>query len=193
MTESGEPQENTERDDLRPIVPPDFEVPLELVTKNTVLRPLSPEHNRSDLDAWSSSIAHIRATPGYGPPRRWPDGPMSLEENLGDINMHRLHFDQRVGFTYTVLDRPALDRAALDRAVLDRAALDQGGQGQSGEERVVGCVYIYDDQSGEHDVEVRSWVRADHAELDREVWLAVGAWLEAAWPFNSVLYAPRPD
>lgn len=165
------PQENTERDDLTPIVPADFEVPMELVTEHAVLRPLRGEHNQSDYDAWTSSIAHIKATPGFGPPRQWPEDGMSVEENLGDLEMHWQHFEQRVGFTYTVLDRSVLD--------------------ESQQQLVIGCVYIYDDQSGEHDVEVRSWVRADRAELDREVWLAVTAWLDTDWPFERVLYAPR--
>jgi hypothetical protein len=54
---------------------------------------------------------------------------------------------------------------------------------------VVGCLYIYEDRTGSHDADVRSWVRADRAELDREVRLAVSAWLADRWPFTSVAYA----
>ncbi len=160
------PRENTERNDLKPIVPTDFEVPLSLTTDHTVLRPLGPEHNQSDYEAWTSSIEHIRATPGFGPPRRWPIAELTLDENLRDCEIHRKHFDERVGFTYTILDR-------LD------------------EQHVLGCVYIYEDQTGEQDVEVRSWVRSDRAELDHEVWSAVSDWLGSVWPFDQVKYSRR--
>jgi hypothetical protein len=38
---------------------------------------------------------------------------------------------------------------------------------------------------------VESWVRADHAALDRAVHDAVIAWLERDWPFDSIEYTPR--
>jgi hypothetical protein len=38
---------------------------------------------------------------------------------------------------------------------------------------------------------VRSWVRADRAALDPVLHDAVLAWLERAWPFNLIEYAPR--
>jgi hypothetical protein len=39
---------------------------------------------------------------------------------------------------------------------------------------------------------VRSWVRADHADLDVDLWRAVSDWLDREWPFARVVYAPRP-
>ena len=66
------------------------------------LEPLGPRHNESDYAAWTSSIAHIQATPGF-PWGSWPHE-MSLAENLADLEMHERHFEKRVGFTYTVLD-----------------------------------------------------------------------------------------
>lgn len=149
-----------------PIVPAGFAVPRALVTEHTELRPLGAEHNLSDYEAWTSSIEHIRSTPGFGPGRSWPDPELTLEQNQADLEMHWRHFQERVGFTYTVLDRQQPDR-------------------------VVGCVYIYPDPSGDHPVEVRSWVVADRPELDVEVWRAVTEWLRTAWPFESFAYAPR--
>lgn len=67
-----------------------------------MLRPLGPEHNERDHAAWSSSIDHIRATPGFAE-RSWPH-PMSLAENLADLEAHARDFAERKGFTYTVLD-----------------------------------------------------------------------------------------
>ena len=87
------------------------------LTEQFRLEPLGPQHNESDHAAWTSSIEHIRATPGY-PDGRWPpaDG-MTLEENLADLRRHAGDFTRGVGFTFTVLDPDDND--------------------------VIGCVYIY--------------------------------------------------
>lgn len=144
---------------MRPVlfVPAGFEPPTSLVTDEFVLEPLGPQHNEADHEAWSSSIEHIRATPGY-PDGDWPpaDG-MSLEANLADLRRHAEDFDARRGFTFTVLD-PA-----------------DGG--------VIGCVYLYPPE-GAGDVIVQSWVRAGRAELDEPLADAVAAWLADAWPWQ---------
>jgi hypothetical protein len=147
-----------------PFVPGDFDVPWELVTAEFRLEPLGPQHNAGDYDAWTSSMAHIRATPGY-PDGSWPRQ-MAPEENLADLRRHAKDFAARTGFTYTVLAGP--------------------------EDRVVGCVYIYPTKDGAAGTaDVRSWVRADRAELDVPLYTAVSAWLADAWPFTAVRYAPR--
>jgi hypothetical protein len=144
-------------------VPDDFTVPRELVTAGFRLEPLGPEHNEDDYQAWTSSISHIRATPGFEG-RSWPAPEMTLAENLGDLERHASDFAARSGFTYTV-----------------RA-------GDSGE--IIGCVYIYPAADGSG-ADVRSWVSAGQAALDVTVYDAVSAWLSEAWPFTAVSYAPR--
>lgn len=145
-------------------VPEGFEPPPGLTGKGFVLEPLGPEHNERDYAAWTSSVEHIRATPGYEG-RSWPH-PMTLEDNLGDLEMHARHFAAREGFTYTVLDPETRD--------------------------VIGCVYVYPADDGVHDAQVRSWVRASRADLDVPLWRAVSDWLASgAWPFTNVLYASR--
>src|SRR5919204_2210611 len=67
-------------------VPPDFDVPLGLETSEFVLEPLGPEHNELDYDAWTSSMEHIAATPGY-PDGSWPRA-MTRDENLADLQRH---------------------------------------------------------------------------------------------------------
>ena len=143
-------------------VPDDFVVPRELVCKEFWLEPLGPEHNEGDYRAWTSSIPHIRATPGFDG-RQWPTE-MSLAENLGDLQRHASDFAARSGFTYTV-----------------RAP---------GSEEIIGCVYIYPLADGAG-ADVRSWVSADRASLDVALYEAVSEWLRSAWPFTSVTYAPR--
>ena len=115
-----------------PFVPDDFEPPLALDHEDFQLRPLGPEHNDSDYAAWTSSIDHIRATPGFVG-KSWPR-PMTLEENHGDLVRHAADFAGRTGFTYTVLE--------------------------PGTQTVIGCVYIYTSPTSDYDVRVKSWVRA---------------------------------
>jgi len=156
-----------------PFVPASFDPPTRLADAAFVLEPLGPRHNESDYAAWTSSLAHIRVTPGFP----WGDWPheMSLAENRADLEMHERDFEDRAGFTYTVLDP---------------------GSGE-----VIGCLYIYPVRRRDEDgnlietiagaASVRSWVRGDRASLDEPLWRAVSAWLEAEWPFERIEYAAR--
>ena len=155
-----EPPEPT-RPDAEPFVPADFSPPTRMDHPAFRLRPLGPEHNERDHAAWMGSIDHIRATPGF-PDGKWPR-PMSLDQNLADLQRHHDHFRDRVGFTYTVLEA----RGPADRA------------------EVIGCVYIYPDDRPDTAVHVQSWVRADRADLDASLATTVREWLEEAWPWRS--------
>lgn len=146
-----------------PFVPEDFDVPRELEIGELSLEPLRPEHNERDHQAWMTSIDHIHTLPGFRPGEwEWPTE-MSLEQNLDDLERHAQDFEERVGFTYTVLDS----------------------------DDVVGCIYIYPSDGPRFDADVRSWVRESHEESDVVVWEAISAWLEDSWPFTSFQYAPR--
>ena len=155
-----------------PFVPADFAVPDELVAGQFRLAPLGPQHNEADYAAWTSSIDHIRTTPGF-PDGTWPHE-MSLQDNLRDLERHAQDFASRRGFTYTVLSNDTDD--------------------------VIGCVYIYPqrgdvpDGGGDQGAQanVSSWVRADHAGLDVVLYRTVLEWLQRAWPFDSISYASRP-
>lgn len=143
-----------------PFVPTDFEPPRALVSDYFRLEPLGPQHNDADHAAWTSSIAHVRSTPGF-PDGNWPppEG-MSRDRNLEDLRRHAADFEARTGFTFTVLERVTSD--------------------------VIGCVYLYPSESTDADVTVRSWVRASHADLDVPLADAVAAWLAAEWPWQRV-------
>lgn len=133
------------------------------------LEPLGPQHNAADYAAWTASIDHIRATPGFSD-GDWPHE-MSQAENLRDLQRHARDFAERSGFTYTVL------------------SIAEG--------EVIGCVYIYppsrNDPSGTDGrrAVVSSWVSADRAALDPVLYRMVLAWMERDWPFQSIEYAPR--
>ena len=152
-------------------VPEDFAAPGGLTAEEFRLEPLGPQHNAADYAAWTTSIGHIQATPGFAG-TGWPHE-MSLAENLRDLERHAQDFAERRGFTYTVLST------------------------STGE--VIGCVYIYPPRgespgrpsADDQHAAVSSWVRADHATLDPVLYHAVRAWLEHDWPFHSIEYAPR--
>ena len=152
-------------------VPSDFAVPDGLTATAFRLAPLGPQHNEADFAAWTSSMDHIRTTPGFVG-GSWPHE-MSLDENLGDLERHARDFADRRGFTYTVLSNDTGD--------------------------VIGCVYIYpprgekpgDGTRSGTDAVIESWVRADHAALDPVLHDAVTTWLERDWPFRSFDYAAR--
>jgi hypothetical protein len=146
-----------------PLVPHDFAVPAGLSNDLFVIEPLDVRHNESDHAAWTSSIDHIKATPGFAG-RSWPE-PMSLTENAADLARHARDLTDRTGFAYTVLDP---------------------GSGE-----VIGCVYIYPPRRDGYDVDVRSWVRADRADLDKPLHDVVRRWLAEAWPFRRPDYAER--
>jgi len=144
-------------------VPDEFDPPVGLTTPQFRLEPLGPQHNEADHAAWTSSMQHIRDTPGFAT-GSWPHE-MTIDQNRDDLLRHQRDFQARTGFTFTVL----------------------------GDDDVIGCVYIYplkpDPEPGAALVE--SWVRADRAELDLPLYRAVSDWLARDWPFRRVDYAER--
>ena len=123
-----------------------------------MLEPLGPQHTEPDYDAWTSSMEHIRSTPGFTT-GTWPRE-MTLAENRADLERHARDYAARTGFTYTVLDPQSRD--------------------------VIGCVYIYPSKREDRDAQVSLWVRASRAELDQPLWTAVRDWLTGEWPFTAV-------
>lgn len=137
-----------------------FVPPPPLVGSNFHLEVLGPDHNERDHEAWSSSMEHIHATPGFED-HPWPHE-MTRAENLADMAMHAREFEERTGFTYSILDDDA----------------------------VIGCVYVYPpDQPADGDARVRSWVRASRAADDGPIRAELHAWLlSPAWPFESIRF-----
>jgi hypothetical protein len=139
----------------QPLVPLDFSVPEPPSHRRFHFAVLGPEHNAADLEAWSSSIEHIHSTPGWSPDG-WPRRRYTLEENLADLAQHLEHHQRHLEFAWTVLDpaRPGT---------------------------VIGCVYLKPDPTGAAEAEARSWVRADRADLDRELREHLRPWFATAW------------
>jgi hypothetical protein len=135
-------------------VPDSLVAPLSFEGPGFRMEPLGPEHNERDHEAWMSSVDHIWATPGF-PKDGWPTA-MSLESNLADLVQHAQDFDDRTGFTYSILDG----------------------------DDVIGCLYIYPSKTA--DALVTSWVRATRADMDLVTAQAIADWIQTAWPFSTV-------
>ncbi len=146
----------------RVVVPPE-----PLSTTWCRLEVLGPEHNERDYEAWMSSIEHIHATEGFAVSDwegdDWPV-PMTLDQNLVDLEQHRVEFVAGEAFAYSVLDG----------------------------DDVIGCVYINPDGSGAAEAIVRSWVRTSRAERDLDLAVEIDRWLREAWPLRSRRWPGRP-
>ncbi len=145
--------------DQMSLVADDFVVPLSFEGPSFRMEPLGPQHNERDHDAWMSSIDHIRETPDF-PNGAWPTA-MTLESNLADLVRHANDFENRSGFTYSILDG----------------------------DDVIGCLYIYPSRTA--DASVSSWVRASRSEMDILTWRAISTWLDSDWPFTTIEYGAR--
>ncbi|CAN5867622.1 hypothetical protein BH23ACT4_BH23ACT4_14720 [soil metagenome] len=145
-------------------VPPSFEVPQSYAGSDFHLEPLGEQHTERDHEAWMSSIDHIRSTPGFSPKEEpnWPQA-MTLERNLEDMVRHAKHFEERKGFTYSILDG----------------------------DDVIGCIYIYPSRDPVHDAEISSWVTESRAELDKPVREELANWIDESWPFSNPSFAGR--
>lgn len=135
-------------------VPDTFTPPETMVGDGYRLEPLGPVHNERDYAAWMSSVAFIRSLPGFTD-SEWPT-PMSIEDNLGDLEGHAKDFTERSGFTYSILDR----------------------------DDVIGCLYIYPSSEPGHDADVRSWVTEDRASMDGPIRQDIARWIRTKWPFT---------
>uniref|UniRef100_A0AAU2JSM6 N-acetyltransferase n=1 Tax=Streptomyces sp. NBC_00049 TaxID=2903617 RepID=A0AAU2JSM6_9ACTN len=155
--------------DRQSFVSDGFDVPRAFAGDGFRLEPLGERHNERDLAAWTGSIAHIRATPGFVG-RGWPPvAGMSAEANLADLARHAHEFEERSAFAYSVLE----------------------GDGHTAD--VIGCLYVHPSREDAGRIVVSHWVRSDRAALDAPLHAAVTRWLAEAWPFDTarIDYAPR--
>src|SRR3954453_18738221 len=86
-----------------PMVDDSFPVPDVHVSDGFRFELLGPRHNERDHAAWTSSIEHIRSTPGFD--GHWPPvAGMSLAANLGDLESHADRSARGVDFAYSVIE-----------------------------------------------------------------------------------------
>lgn len=155
--------------------PTEAEVPAELRTDEFVLRPLQASDVELDYGAVMSSREMLRRWGGGS----WPADDFTLAGNLADLQGHETEHEQRVAFTYTVMNPD--------------------------ETECLGCVYLMpfremrrwmeDSGSvpeGEDDFTAvcRFWARQSRLAdgLDGRLFEAVNKWLEERWAFKEVYF-----
>jgi RimJ/RimL family protein N-acetyltransferase len=139
-------------------VPLDFNVPVVLERPRFKLRPIQQTDARLDYEAVMSSAQQLRIQFDDD----WPTDNFSIEENQNQLAIHEQQFVNRTAFVYTVL-RPD-------------------------ESQVLGCVYIYPDETRDFDAIVTYWVRETKTvgDLPQKLRSALEIWLKTEWPFQTV-------
>lgn len=148
---------------MKPLVAPQFKVPLGAETPFFCIKPLSEEFAELDFQAVMASKARLgRIFSGA-----WPNDVHSREDNLRDIREHVEDARKRIGFTYTVL--------SLD------------------EVRCWGCIYIYPSSKQGFDAAVHYWVHIELMEslFEKHFSEFVDGWIKSTWPFERVAYPGR--
>jgi len=154
--------------------PASAQLPEERVTERLLLRPLRATDVERDYEAVMSSAETLR----MWSQSEWPADEFTLQENLADLERHEQEHQQRVAFTFTVLD-PAGSRC-------------------------LGCVYIVPlwpqvshlCQDTSHPAMVSFWVRQSElaGALDRHLLQTLRHWLNEAWAFDCLVYTiSRPN
>src|SRR5262245_6947950 len=148
----------------RPLVPPDFTVPLRLEGEGFVLRPLTVNDLIKDYDAVMTSLDRLVGF--MEPASQWPRG-LTLEEDLIDLGWHQREFTLGHSFAYTVM--------APD------------------ESECLGCCYIYPSANRGYDAMAYYWARTSRlaSGFEERLGAAFRAWIAKDWPFAAVAYPGR--
>ena len=154
---------------------PERPVPDGIETSRLLLEPLKPEHVKVDYAAVMVSREQLRLWSGSP----WPADDFTLDDNLQDMQWHWREHQDRIAFTYTVLDpartvclgcvymRPLLELQPANPAQLADTAADEAL--------------------------VRFWVRSSRldGDLERHLLDTLLNWLYDAWSFSRVLFETR--
>lgn len=145
-------------------------VPVRIAGDGFILRPLTVAHVALDYAAVMDSVLMLRRWSSSP----WPADDFTLDDNRADLEGHQQEHEQRVAFTYTVLD-PA-------------------------EASCLGCVYIMPNTVPEllprdDDALIRFWVRQPllGGGLDARLLAALRDWRAHGFAFGRVFYHTNID
>jgi RimJ/RimL family protein N-acetyltransferase len=148
--------------------PPNAAVPAERRTGRVFLRPLRASDAEMDYDAVMSNAEMLRRWSQS----TWPADDFTLSQNRDDLLRHEREHEERLAFTYTVLDLPGT--------------------------RCLGCVYLTPlppearplAEGAAHAVNVGFWVRASElsSDLDAHLLATLLEWLRAEWRFDCIVF-----
>ena len=152
--------------------PSDARIPEVLQTDEFLVRPLRATDVALDYDAVISSRAELLLGSGG----TWPREGFTLEENLADLQRHEREHQDRVAFTYTVMNPTETECLGCIYLVPLESILGHDG-GSAG--------YLADRAAY-----VTFWVRhsclADN--LDRRLLQALIPWFQNEWAFSHVIF-----
>lgn len=149
----------------KPLVAPDFRVPVEATGPGFRRVPLGPALVKIDYDAYMSSIEHLQKT--FTRNTAWPHPAITDAEAMIDMETEQARFSQRKSFAYAVLTPDG--------------------------KRERGCVYVQPSPVPGYGAVVRMWVtKAEYdAGFDAELQAWVMQWMAKEWPFAQVAYPGR--
>jgi RimJ/RimL family protein N-acetyltransferase len=149
----------------KPFVPANFIIPLRLETPHFILRKLTTADVEQDYEAVMSSKENLRQI--FSAQDEWPRDEMTMQDNFKDLKEHQEDFDQRRGFTYTVVS--------------------------PSEDTCLGCVYFYPWMGAQYDAQVYYWVRdaAKSNDLEKQLDHFLHQWLAETWPFRAPAFPGR--
>ncbi|GAC1375096.1 MAG: hypothetical protein PVS3B1_27150 [Ktedonobacteraceae bacterium] len=150
-------------------------VPEKLQTEEFLIRPLRATDVALDYDAVITSRAELLLRSDG----RWPREGFTLEENLADLIRHEQEHQNRVAFTYTVMNPAEIE--------------------------CLGCIYTNPLQQQfqraglpvEHtpaaSAAVTFWVRQSRLQdnLDRRLLQALVPWFQTEWAFSQVVFSTK--
>jgi len=97
----------------------------------------------------------------------WPADDMTIEENYRDLKIHQDEFDNREGFSYTVVNKEDTE--------------------------CIGCIYIWPWSYGFYDSLSFYWVtdKVKAQGFEKELGKFLDKWLKEFWGFEKILYPGR--
>ncbi len=155
--------------------PPPNRLPARLETAEFVITPLLPDHVELDHAALMDSIQLLRSWSGSP----WPMDDFSIDDNMNDMHWHSEEHEERIAFTFTVLNPE--------------------------EDYCLGCIYIK--TIGEALAEnpdlpvqkdgaiIRFWIRdlPKLSPLNDKLLQALKRWFNNEWDFTAVYYHCRAE
>lgn len=160
--------------------PDNLLVPESLRTAEFLIRPLHATDVVLDYDAVISSRAELWLRSGG----EWPREGFTLEENLADLEFHEREHQERIAFTYTVMNPTESECLGCIYVNPLRKMLERAGENP---EQIAAIV--------EREAWVTFWVRQSRLadQLDTRLLQALMIWFRTDWSFTRVVFAARKE
>ncbi|NHZ71642.1 MAG: hypothetical protein GWP17_00950 [Aquificales bacterium] len=182
--------------------PDDAPVPEILHTADFVIRPLTPAHVELDYAALMGSQEMLRLWSGSS----WPSNDFSLADNRKDLAWHWHEHQQRIAFTYTVLNpaedtclgciyiKPITDILA-DNEEWGTACTEPFGRLKTGSVEAPVLSNAEVAVSDSPTALIRFWAAQPYLsqKLDKALLITLQQWFAAKWAFSDIYWHTRTE